>query len=259
MIDIHSHILPSIDDGAYDLDQAIAMARQAVRCGVHTAIATPHHRNGRFINERHYVNDMVSELQAQLDHRDIPLRLIPGQEIRVYSRLCEDLDTGLSAALGASRYVLLEFPSDRIPSGIQDLLLELQLMGKVAIIAHPERNREIVDNPVKLKELVQMGALSQVTAHSLLGDFGKTITTLSLNLCKNGLAHFIASDAHNTTNRSFVLDRAYEVLQDKVGLEVADAFQQHAVCVVQDLAIKSIEPEWAESKWYQFWKPKINK
>lgn len=256
MIDIHSHILPDIDDGASDLDQAILMARQAVEQGIQAVIATPHHENGRFTNDTSFVEKQVISFQKELDQRNIPLRIHAGQEIRVYRGLVDDVEAKRTSTLVGSNYILLEFPSDRISSGIHDFLYELQLMGIVPIIAHPERNREIAENPTRLLELVELGALTQVTAHSLLGLFGKSIQKLSFDLCRNHLAHFISSDAHNTTNRGFALAEGYEALRAELGPSVVSSFQNNANRIIHNLAIETQAPVWMKSKWFQFWKSK---
>ncbi|MBP1962320.1 tyrosine-protein phosphatase [Paenibacillus aceris] len=257
MIDIHSHILPDIDDGSDDLEQSILMAREAVVQGIHSVIATPHHENGRFTNDARFVESQVKAFQEELQQRNIPLRIYAGQEIRVYRNLVEDIEAKRTSTLNGSRYMLLEFPSDRISSGIHELLHELRLMNIVPIIAHPERNREIVQNPEKLLELVQLGALSQITAHSIIGHFGKSIQTLSIHLCRNHLAHFVSSDAHNTTNRGFALAGAYHILQEKLGIDTVNTFQNNANSIIHDTEIESYQPVWAKPKWFQFWKSNI--
>jgi protein-tyrosine phosphatase len=256
MIDIHSHILPELDDGASDLEQAIQMARQAVKQGIHAVIATPHHQNGRFNNDASFVEQQVISFQEELDQRNIPLRIHTGQEIRVYRGLVDDVEVKRTKTLDGSNYMLLEFPSDRISSGIHELLHELQLMGIVPIIAHPERNREIVENPARLLELVELGALTQVTAHSLLGLFGKSIQKFSFDLCKNHLAHFISSDAHNTTNRGFALAEGYEALRSELGQPFVSSFQNNANRIIHNLPIETQSPVWVRPKWFQFWKSK---
>ncbi|MGG1551928.1 tyrosine-protein phosphatase [Paenibacillus ferrarius] len=254
MIDIHSHILPGLDDGAYDLDEALLMARQAVSCGIHTMIATPHHMNGRFYNSCVQIAQYVKTFQDQLDDCNIPLRVIAGQEIRIYPQLLEALNAGVLSSLGNSRYVLLELPPDRIPTVTEKIVKDLIQSNRVPIIAHPERNREIIESPDKLLKLVDHGALSQITAHSLLGSYGKTIMQLSLRMCRSGLAHFIASDAHDTARSGFALDKAYGVIQAKLGLDAVRSLQHNAWCVIQDVAITAENPVWVKPKWFRVWK-----
>jgi protein-tyrosine phosphatase len=254
MIDIHSHILSGLDDGATHMQESLNMARQAVSQGIHTVIATPHHANGRYLNESDIIKSSVDQLNARLQEEQIPLQVLAGQEVRVYQELLKHLEDGELLSLDNSRYILLEFPSYGIPSSIPEVLYELQVMGKVPVIAHPERNQEIIKNPVKLLELVELGALSQVTAQSVFGGFGKEIQRLSLDLCKKYLTHFIASDAHNVTNRPFLLGQAYEVVNDKLGPEITNYFQNNALSVIENTSITLHRPEWPKHKWFQFWK-----
>ncbi|NOU64539.1 tyrosine protein phosphatase [Paenibacillus sp. LMG 31461] len=256
MIDIHSHILPDLDDGASDLEQAVHMARAAVEQGIHTVIATPHHENGRFTNDATLVVEQVKLFQEELNNRNISLHIHPGQEIRVYRGLIDDVEAGRTTTLDGSRYLLMEFPSDRIPAGIDEVMHELLLLDIVPIIAHPERNREIAQDPTKLLELVQLGALSQVTAHSLLGHFGKSIESLSFDLCRNNLAHFISSDAHNLTNRGFALSEGYDALRSELGQAIVSSFQNNANRIIHNLSIETQSPVWSRPKWFQFWKSK---
>jgi protein-tyrosine phosphatase len=254
MIDIHSHILSGLDDGATHMQESLNMARQAVSQGIHTVIATPHHANGRYSNKSDIIKNSVDQLNARLQEEQIPLQVLAGQEVRVYQELLKHLEDGELLSLDNSRYILLEFPSYGIPSSAQEVLYELQVMGKVPIIAHPERNQEIIKNPVKLLELVELGALSQVTAQSVFGGFGKEIQRLSLDLCKKYLTHFIASDAHNVTNRPFLLGQAYEVVNDKLSPEITNYFQNNALSVIENTSITLHRPEWPKHKWFHFWK-----
>jgi protein-tyrosine phosphatase len=234
MIDMHCHILPKLDDGADSLADSIAMARTAVQDGITEVIATPHHANGRYHNEAFAVIRAVEELNLQLHEQQIPLKVWPGQEIRVYQNLINDLERGIIISLNQSRYTLIEFPSDKIPSQIEEYIHELNVIGKVAIIAHPERNQEIIRNPDLLFQLIRLGALSQITAGAVSGGFGTKIQSLAFKLCEANLVHFIASDAHNTTNRPFGLAVAYQMLSDRFGKEHVEHYQMNARAVVNN-------------------------
>jgi protein-tyrosine phosphatase len=245
MIDMHCHILPKLDDGADSLADAIAMARVAVQDGITEVIATPHHANGRYYNEGFSVIRAVEELNLQLHEQQIPLKVWPGQEIRVNSNFIPELEQGIALSLNHSRYILMEFPADRIPNQIEEYIHELNVIGKVAIIAHPERNQEIKRNPNLLFQLVRLGALSQITAGAVSGSFGTNLQSLAFKLCEANLVHFIASDAHNTTNRPFGLAAAYQMLSDRFGREQVELYQMNARAVVNNhsIAIKSPIPE----------------
>ncbi|MBP1993432.1 tyrosine-protein phosphatase [Paenibacillus eucommiae] len=254
MIDIHSHILPGLDDGARSLNESIEMARQAVQQGIHKVIATPHHANGMYQNELLLVRQSVLSLNTELQQQGIPLEVYTGQEIRMYRDLLDDLDRQLIETLDGSGYMLIEFPSGSIPSYTSEVFHELRINSITPIIAHPERNVEITKNPEKLLELVEEGALSQVTAQSVSGGFGKSIQALSLELCKHHLAHFIASDAHNMTNRPFGLAQAYQQLGDKLGADYVDYFQNNAESVINHTSVQLNKPQWPKRKWFHFWK-----
>ncbi|SEC11529.1 CpsB/CapC family capsule biosynthesis tyrosine phosphatase [Paenibacillus sp. GP183] len=253
MIDIHSHILPDLDDGSTSLSESLEMAREAVKQGIHKIIATPHHANGTYLNETSRVEQSVHTLNEELQLQGIPLTVYIGQEIRLYRDLLEDLDHSRIVTLNRSKYMLVEFPSSHIPNYTDELFHELGIQKITPIIAHPERNQEIKENPSRLLELIEKGGLSQVTAHSILGGFGKTIQAFSMNLCKNHLAHFLASDAHNLTNRPCVLGQAYQTLRENLGNDVADLFQQNARCVLEDHSLLKEIPVWSRRKWFKFW------
>lgn len=218
LIDIHSHILPGVDDGPPDMTSSIAMAQQAATEGIRTIIATPHHRDGRFLNPAQNIVDLVAQLNERLVEEDIPVKVLPGQEIHIFGDMARELEEGeLMPLTGEGSYVLVELPASHVPHYTEQLLFDIQVKGFIPIIAHPERNQEIVENPDKLYSLIKKGAYSQVTALSVAGGFGKKLQKFSLSLLDHNLAHFIAADAHDTRKRPFKLNKAYEVIEKKFG------------------------------------------
>lgn len=253
MIDVHCHILPHLDDGALDMEEAIAMARQAVNDGIQHIVATPHHRAHHFINERDAIDVAVQQLTQQLEDYNIPLHIYPGQEVRAYRDLLLDYEKGLLQSLNNSRYLLLEFPSSHVPDVAEEIVYELSLLNVVPIIAHPERNKELASDSTRLKELVGEGALAQMTTSSITGQLGRTIQKKSLAMCREGLVHFIATDAHNVQSRPCVLSEAYRVIDDQLGRKFVDYYKTNAEHLLQN---KTIEPNLsrvAKRSWYQFW------
>ena len=244
MIDIHCHILPGADDGPRDLDGSLAMARQAVEQGIDTIIATPHHQNGRYINPRQEVIERVKSFNHTLKQADLELTILPGQEIRAYGELLEDYERGEIVTLGGhSSYVFLEFPSSHVPRFADTLVYDLQLKGLHPIIVHPERNAEIIEHPDKLYELVKKGAAAQLTAASLTGGFGRKIQRFCRQLLEANLAHFIASDAHNTSSRGFHMEEAYQFLEKKYGLDALLYFSKNTELLVQGRHIQRGAPD----------------
>lgn len=253
MIDIHTHIIPGIDDGAQDLTEAVKMAQAAVAEGIHTLIATPHHANGKYDNPMGQVKQAVFELNGVLREKGIPLTVLPGQEIRVYSHLLEDLDSKIAGTLHSTHYILIEFPTREIPKKIEALLHELRVMGLIPIIAHPERNMELASDPSKLQRLIHQGALAQITSHSINGLFGKKIQKLSFELFEHRMAHFVSSDAHNMKNRPFGLKQAYSMLAGKFGDDLVRSCQENAVKLVNNEEIPISQPMWKTKTWWKFW------
>jgi protein-tyrosine phosphatase len=243
MVDIHSHILPGIDDGAQTMDEAIAMAKAAVDEGITTIIATPHHHNGKYNNPSTTVTAAVRQLNEQLEHHHIPLTVLTGQEIRIHGDFLENWEQGdILSLCGETPYILIEFPSDHVPRYANQLLFELQLKGLTPVIAHPERNAEIIEKPDRLYELVQKGVLTQVTAASVAGRFGKNIQKFSMQLIEANWAHLIASDAHNLTSRSFQMRAAYDVINREFGLDAVYFFQENAELLVNGQTVYCDEP-----------------
>ncbi|EOV9526563.1 tyrosine-protein phosphatase [Bacillus cytotoxicus] len=244
MIDLHCHILPGIDDGAQTITDSLAMAKQAVSEGIHTIVATPHHQNGKYVNERVHVLQKVNQLNEELKQHDIPLNILPGQEVRLYGDLLEDYEAGKIVTLNeTNKYVLIEFPSNHVPRYTDQLLYELRVKGIIPIIVHPERNAELIERPERLYDLVNKGTLTQVTAGSLLGKFGKKIKKFSLQLVEHNLTHMIASDAHNTTSRGFHLGASYELIEKEFGTNIMSDLRENSYLLIGGQAIYKEEPE----------------
>lgn len=237
MIDIHSHILPSLDDGASDWDEALQMVQQAAAEGIHTIVATPHHANGRYLNPASIVKRSVEEMNDRIAQLGLDVTVLPGQEVRVYDQLLENLNEGQLVGLNHSQYLLLELPSSRIPKQMEEMIHELSLLGITPIIAHPERNTEIARNPEVLSGWIELGVLSQLTAQSISGENGKKLKSLSLELIKDGVAHLVASDAHDIIRRPFYLSKAYDVIKHELGSEVELYLLDNATRVVSNMPI----------------------
>ncbi|WP_017726140.1 tyrosine-protein phosphatase [Halalkalibacterium ligniniphilum] len=228
MIDIHSHILWDMDDGPRRLEDAIAMAKQAQEQGIYAMIATPHHMNGSYENKKEEILQAVEAMNTELRARKLDVNIVPGQEVRMTSSLLEDLKKGDILTLNKGNHLLVEFPSSEVPSYANRMLYDLQLAGITPIIAHPERNQEILQHPDKLYELVNAGGMSQITASSITGRFGKKIKKFAEQLIEHQLTHFVASDTHNISNRPNELGLAFEM--------ITDAFDQNTVYVIQENA-----------------------
>lgn len=243
MIDIHCHILPGVDDGPGKIDESLKMARKAVDEGIKTIIATPHHKNNKYENVKGSILQNVESFNKQLINEDIPLTIFPGQEIRIYGEILEDYQKGEILPLNMSKFIFIEFPTASVPKYSERMLYNLQLEGFTPIIVHPERNKEIIENPKQLYNFVKNGILTQVTAASITGHFGKSIKKFSEQLILHNLTHFVASDAHNTHNRSFKMIEAHDYIEENFGIEYVYLFKENSQKIIDNGDIYQEIPE----------------
>lgn len=249
VIDIHCHILPGIDDGAQTIEDSISMARLAVQEGITSIIATPHYKNGSYENKKQDILVKVEELNNVLQQEAIPLQILPGQEPRIYGELLADYENDEILTLNyGEKYLFIELPSGHVPRYTERLLYDIQMRGLTPIIVHPERNSEIIQNPDILYHLVEKGTLTQVTASSVAGYFGKSIKKFSLQLIEANLTHFIASDAHNVAKRSFKMTEAIDVVQKEFGMDMVYLLTENAELLVEGKAVYKEIPEQVRRK-----------
>ncbi|GEK91042.1 tyrosine-protein phosphatase [Alkalibacterium kapii] len=256
MIDLHCHILPGVDDGAKTMEESLEMAKAAVREGITHILATPHHMNRHWFNEKQDVIQLVDTLQAELDRQRIDLTIFPGQEVRLYGDILKDIEEDkILFADEQEQYILIEFPTETIPKYAERLFFDLQSSGKTPIIVHPERNHDFLKNPNRLKDFIDKGALAQLTAASYTGGFGSKIQKLSKQLLEANLVHFLASDAHNVTNRAFHMQDAYDKLSKEYGTNKLNEFHKVTKDLINGEVV--VVPETREirqsflSKWFK--------
>jgi protein-tyrosine phosphatase len=200
VIDLHSHILPGLDDGAGDIEVSLAMARIAVEQGVQTMTATPH-VNFDYPVDAEAVLPRVGELNVALARADIPLAVLPGAEIAA-SRAVEMSDAEIKPlCLGGGKTVLIESPYVKGIGFLDELLFDLQLRGFRPLLAHPERCPIFQDDIGKLRRLVSRDVYCSVNTGSLAGSFGRRVRAFSLQLVREGLVHDVASDSHDQQRR----------------------------------------------------------
>lgn len=213
MIDIHTHILPGFDDGPGTLEESLEMAASFVAAGFTAVVATPHVIPGVYDNGREAILEGVAALQKELDAEKIPLKVYPGSECHVRPDLPQDLADGKLVTLGDSgRYLLVELPAQEFPPYAGEVLFRLLLNGVTPVLAHPERSAFFSGSPRSLAELVGKGVLVQVTAGSLAGLFGPQVQRTARRWLREGLVHFVASDAHGNGHRLRAAARAAGLL-----------------------------------------------
>jgi protein-tyrosine phosphatase len=195
VIDLHSHILPRLDDGTASLAEAVELARQAAAEGVSAMAATPHVRDD-YPTSADAVERGLAELRSELAAARVPVELLPGGELDAAYLGGLDEATLRRFSLAGGPYVLVEFPYRGWPRALEGALTALRAAGLTALLAHPERNPEVQDRPEHVEVLVDAGALVQVTGASLSGLFGRRAQAAARRLLALRLAHVLASDTH---------------------------------------------------------------
>lgn len=229
MIDLHSHLLPLVDDGARSLDEALALARVAVEDGIGTMVLTPHVFPGRWDNTYESLLPHFVAFRRMLEQAGIPLKVMLGGETRMSPEGLALLATARVPLIGrhlGRAVVLLEMPDGLVPPGIDSVAAFLEARGATAMIAHPERNRAVMRDPSLLEPMLRHGWLMQVTAGALTGDFGAPARHCAFELLRRGWIHVIASDAHNLRNRPPRMRAAREVIAGVAGEAFAVAMTQ---------------------------------
>lgn len=223
MIDIHTHILPGVDDGAKTIEQSLFMVEQAEKTKITTICATPHilHQITPQLEEKiHHSFDLLKTKIAESGNK---VKIVLGSEIYVR----EDMDTlkefDFFTLNNTGRYLLMELPWGQFPPHVDQIVFELQLEGRVPIIAHPERSIITKKQLVNVENLVQKGALMQINAGSLLGFFGRKIKRMAEELLRQNLVHFLASDAHDHLSFPLeILPQAFTCASKIIGREKAE-------------------------------------
>jgi len=233
MIDLHTHILSGLDDGAKDLAESLKMCQLSYRDGIETVVATPHTLNGVYQNDRSTIIEKVRELnealrkldadsQLRTHHSELPLSVLPGADVHFCSDLIRRFKQGeIETVNDKGRYMMIEFPFQRVPPKAEEVLFQLLARRIIPIITHPERNAELLQRPQRYYGMIRMGCLGQVTAMSLTGEFGSLVKRVAEKLLKNRLIHIIASDAHSSNGRPPILSRGLNVAATIVGKEEA--------------------------------------
>jgi protein-tyrosine phosphatase len=243
MIDLHHHLLPGIDDGAPDLDAALAMARIAVADGIHTVACTPHIYPGLYENHAAGIRAAVATLAAQLHEADIPLTLTPGADAHLVPDMLPRVRGGLIPTLGGSRYLLLEPPHHVAPPRFEDAVFQLMAGGYVPIITHPERLSWIETHYAVFGRLVHAGAWMQVTAGSLTGRFGRRAQYWAERLLDERQVHILATDAHDPRHRAPRLAEGRDAAAARLGDAAAmDMVVTRPRAILDDVAVDRMPP-----------------
>jgi protein-tyrosine phosphatase len=260
MVDIHCHILPETDDGATSVDESVAMCRAAAADGIKTIVATPHMFDG--VHTTPEKEAILRKIKLVMEAADNCITILPGGEVRYsYEIFQEADDPETRIKLNGTSYMLLEFPFQSVPPNIEKTIFQILNAGITPVIAHPERNKRIQENPKIIADLVERGAFAQLDAGSITKSFGQESYQSAKKILEAGLGHFIATDAHHQDRRRPVLSAAAAIAAEWIGEDYARAMvEDNPEALVKDLAIP-FQPDpdldsllGRKKSWFAFWK-----
>ncbi len=240
-VDIHSHILPCIDDGAENWDDALTMLKNAEAEGIFAIVATPHILHPNDFKMEPKIISTYQELCGHAKNAGLKLNIFLGCEI--YAQPDIALDHQISTINNNQKYFLIEFPMNIIPRFVPDQLFNFIVNEKIPIIAHPERNLGFQKRPQLVFEFVQRGALMQINEGSFRGRYGEMAKLLAFKMIEHNLAHFVASDGHKPNRRTVTLAETYQVIVEKFGQTMADQlFYTNPIKAIKGQPIQTNNP-----------------
>ena len=252
MVDIHSHILWGLDDGAETLDESLAMLRMAAASGTTDIVATPH-ANSRYNFDPAIITSRIEELSG---YAGLP-RIHRGCDFHLSALNIEDaLRNPAKYTINSGRYLMVELPEMFNPDSMGHVLRSLSAQGMLPVITHPERNPVLQRSPAAIEEWIDSGCPIQITAQSLTGRFGQRARQCAWQLLRSGHVHFVASDAHDTADRPPRLDIVHDLLRKEIGESVTQLLlvdhPQAAIDNRDDPMDAVLIPQ--PRKWYQIWR-----
>lgn len=243
MIDLHSHLLPGIDDGAPDYETALAMARMFQEDGITTVACTPHILPGLYHNTGPQIRQAIVALQQSLVEHGVDLTLVCGSDAHICPDFLAGLRSGHILSLNDTRYVLVEPPHHTVPQRIEGFFFDLLVAGYVPILTHPERLSWINQQYSTVRKLAANGVWMQITAGSVTGAFGKNAQYWAHRMLDEGLVHLLASDAHDCQRRTPNLSRGRDAAARRVGdLEAGHLVLTRARGVLANESPESLAP-----------------
>ena len=265
MVDIHSHILPLIDDGSCSLDESLVMLKESIHSGVDAIVATPHLLPGSYMAPTEHRDERLRELREEVQRLQLPIEIISGRECYFSPEIYTyEKDLGKLTINDNGKYLLIEAPIQEIPQYVDRMIFDIQVRGITPIIAHAERYYDIIQNPNLTHKYINVGCLIQVNVGSFLGRYGKRIQQTAEILLEHQMVHIVASDMHTQT--SMFLGEGFETLSQIVGPEEARCLvEDRPRAVIQNRSVEHPEPLVYHSKrsfknlWRFFNKPFLSR
>jgi protein-tyrosine phosphatase len=252
VVDIHSHVLWGMDDGAPTIEVSLEMLALAADAGTTDIVATPH-SNGEFEYQPALIDERIALLNDKMAGR---IRIYRGCDLHLsFDNITEAVENPKKFSINANRYVLVECSDLHISGSMSKILDRLLAVDLIPIVTHPERNPILQKEPERVARWVDLGCLVQITALSIVGGFGKRAEASARHFFSKGLVHVIASDAHDPVHRHPRLDGAFKFISDQYGAGMAQMLlvdNPGRIVKGQFVSNERFAPE-PQKKWWQFW------
>ena len=219
MIDMHSHILPNIDDGARSIEETYELIKEAKSVGFEAIVSTSHYMEGYYETDNKEREIWVNAIYQSLQEKNLDIKLYLGNEIYISENLIKILEEGKASTINDTSYVLFEMPLNVEPMNLYDIVYEMLQYKIVPILAHPERYTFVQQDPELIYELIQKGVLMQANYGSIIGQYGAKAQLIVKKFLENNMIHFLGSDVHRPNTIYPRIPQALEVLEDLIGRE----------------------------------------
>ena len=213
MIDLHSHIIYSVDDGSRSLEESISILKEAYAKGITDMVATPHYMKGAMISKPSVINERLNVLRKQLTEEGIPMNLYAGHEVYVDASMFEDLENNKINTIEDTGYLLIELPLTQELNNLEELIFELHIKGYNVILAHPERYHFVQQDIHALDSLINADVLLQLNIASLNGRYGSEAKETAENLLKANMIHVLGTDVHHKDSFNLAIEEGKEIIK----------------------------------------------
>lgn len=237
--DVHSHILPAVDDGAQTMEEACRMIDMAYREGIRIIVLTPHHHPRRGNVELSHLNKKLQELRTRISRTETEMRIFFGMEVYFQEDILKELDEKKLKSMGKSNCILLEFSQSDTFFYIRCSIQKVQMKGYQVILAHVERYACMLENWTCIEELLGMGVYIQINSGSIMGENGAKEKRYVRKLLKNRYVHLVGTDAHDTNRRKPEMRKAADYVERKCGRKYAELiFYKNAVSMLKCMELE---------------------